>query len=116
MVDTIGFNDQGWLDASGHTHSDALRVTERFHRRDFGHLEVEVRLDDPKTFTKPVTIRFTRNSCPDTELIESFCAEGEQDVAHMKPSDQTRFLMISTTPRSPSTFTQSPVSITLSGS
>ena len=83
VVDTIGFNDQGWLDAAGHTHSEALRVTERFHRRDFGHMDVEVRLDDPKTFTKPVTIRFIEELVPDTELIESFCAEGEKDVAHM---------------------------------
>ncbi len=84
VVDTIGFNDQSWLDAAGHTHSEALRVTERFHRRDFGHMEVEVRLDDPKTFTKPVTIRFNENLIPDTDLIEAFCAEGEKDFAHMR--------------------------------
>ena len=84
VVDTIGFNDQTWLDAFGHTHSDALHVTERFHRRDFGHLDVEVHLDDPKTFTKPVTIHFTEKLIPDTELLEQFCAEGEKDAAHMK--------------------------------
>ena len=83
VVDSIGFNDQSWLDAGGHTHSDALRVTERFHRRDFGHLEVEVRLDDPKTFTKPVAIHFNEELVPDTELIESFCAEDEKDRAHL---------------------------------
>jgi hypothetical protein len=83
VVDTIGFNNQSWLDASGHTHSEALRVTERFHRRDFGHLEVELHLDDPQTFSKPVSIRFTEQLIPDTDLIESFCAEGEKDVAHM---------------------------------
>jgi len=83
VVDTIGLNDQSWLDAAGHTHSEALRVTERFHRRDFGHMEVEVHLDDPKTFTKPVTIRFNEELIPDTDLIEAFCSEGEKDVAHM---------------------------------
>ena len=83
VVDTVGLNDQAWLDAAGHTHSEALRVTERFHRRDFGHMEVEVHLDDPKTFTKPVTIHFSEELIPDTDLIEAFCAEGEQDVAHM---------------------------------
>ncbi len=83
VVDTIGLNDQSWLDAAGHTHSEALRVTERFHRRDFGHMEVEVHLDDPKTFTKPVTIHFNEELIPDTDLIEAFCAEGEQDFAHM---------------------------------
>ena len=84
VVDTIGFNDQTWLDAFGHTHSDALHVTERFHRRDFGHLDVAVHLDDPKTFTKPVTIRFTEKLIPDTELLEQFCAEAEKDAAHMQ--------------------------------
>jgi hypothetical protein len=83
VVDTAGFNDQGWLDASGHTHSEALRVTERFHRRDFGHLEVELLLDDPKTFTKPVTVRFVEELIPDTDLIESFCSEDEKDLAHL---------------------------------
>ena len=84
VVDTIGFNDQTWLDAFGHTHSEALHVTERFHRLDFGHMEVEVHLDDPKTFTKPVTVRFNERLIPDTELLETFCAEDEKDVAHMK--------------------------------
>jgi hypothetical protein len=83
VVDTVGLNDQAWLDAAGHTHSEALRVTERFHRRDFGHMEVEVHLDDPKTFTKPVTIHFNDELIPDTDLIEAFCTEGEHDVAHM---------------------------------
>jgi hypothetical protein len=83
VVETAGFNDQGWLDASGHTHSDALRVTERFHRRDFGHLEVELLLDDPKTFTRPVTVRFVEELLPDTDLIESLCSEDEKDLAHL---------------------------------
>ena len=83
VVETIGLNDKTWLDAMGHTHSDALRVTERFHRRDFGRMEVEVRLDDPKTFTKPVTIRFNERLVPDTELIETICIEDEKDAAHM---------------------------------
>jgi hypothetical protein len=83
VVDTIGFNDQAWLDAFGHTHSDALHVTERFHRRDFGHLEAEVGIEDPKTFTKSFSIRFNLRLIPDTELLETFCAEGEKDIAHM---------------------------------
>jgi hypothetical protein len=85
VVDTIGFNDLAWLDAFGHTHSEALHVTERFHRRDFGHLEVEIRLEDPKTFSKPVTFRFNEILVPDTELLETFCSESEKDIAHMSP-------------------------------
>ena len=83
VVDTLGFNDQSWLDAFGHAHSDALRVTERLRRRDFGHLDMQITVDDPKTFTKPFTIKFTELLAPDAELLESFCAENEKDVAHI---------------------------------
>ena len=83
VIDTIGFNDQAWLDALGHTHSDALHVTERFHRSDFGHIEEEVRIDDPKTFTKPFSIRFNLRLIPDTELLETFCSESEKDRVHL---------------------------------
>ena len=82
VVETIGFNDRGWLDAVGHAHSEALRVTERFRRRDFGHLDVQLTLDDTKTFTQPVTVKFTEVLLPDTDLIESFCSENEKDLTH----------------------------------
>jgi hypothetical protein len=83
VVDTVGFNDRGWLDAFGHPHSEALHIVERFHRRDFGHLDVRVTVDDPKTYTKPFTIQFTERLMPDAELIESFCPENEKDAARL---------------------------------
>jgi hypothetical protein len=83
IVDAMGFNDRGPLDAMGHFHSDAMKVTERFHRRDFGHMDVRVTIDDDKTFTRPVAIEFTDVLLPDTDVFESFCAEGEQDLAHL---------------------------------
>jgi len=61
----------------------APRVTERFRRRDFGHLDVQITVDDPKTFTNPFTITVTELLVPDTELLESFCAENDKDVAHI---------------------------------
>ena len=79
VVDTAGFNDQGWLDAFGLTHSDALHVTERFHRRDFGHLEQQITIDDPKAYTRPFTIKVTQRLLPDTDLLENYCAENEKD-------------------------------------
>lgn len=84
VVDTIGFNDKGPLDAMGHFHSEQMRLTERIHRKDFGHMEMEITVDDPKTFTKAVTNRVNVRLLPDTELIESFCSEGEQDLSHMR--------------------------------
>jgi hypothetical protein len=60
-----------------------LRVNERFHRRDFGHMEAEITIVDPKIFTKPVTVKFNLSLLPDTDVMEAFCAEGEQDLAHL---------------------------------
>ena len=82
-VDSTGFNDKTWLDVSGHPHSDALRVTERFRRRDFGHLDLEVTIDDSKMYTRPFTVRFTERLMPDSDLLEYFCAENEKDWNHM---------------------------------
>jgi hypothetical protein len=84
VVDTIGFNDRGWLDARGHTHSEALHLTERFHRLDFGHMEVDLTIDDPKTYTRPFTIKLRQRLLPDTDLLESFCAENEKDAGHLE--------------------------------
>jgi len=61
VVETAGFNDQTVLDAMGHRHSDQLRVVERFRRRDFGHLDVELTFDDPKLYTRPFTIRIPQS-------------------------------------------------------
>ena len=83
LVDTAGFNDKSWLDASGLPHSEALRLQERFRRRDFGHMEVQVTLDDPKTFTKPFTIKFMQLLIPDSDILESFCNENEKDRTHL---------------------------------
>jgi hypothetical protein len=79
VVDTAGFNDQTWLDAGGHPHSKALRVRERFHRRDFGHMDIEATVDDPNMLTKPVTVKFTVLLIPDSDVLETFCTEGERD-------------------------------------
>ncbi len=84
VVDTVGLNDKSWLDASGSPHSEALHVVERFHRRDFGHMDVEVTIDDPKMYTKPFSIQFTEDLIPDSDVTEYFCNEDEKDVSHLK--------------------------------
>jgi hypothetical protein len=84
VVDTLGFNDRGWLDARAHAHSEALRLTERFDRRDFGHMTVELTINDPETYTKPITIKLKQHLLADTDLLESFCAENEKDAIHLE--------------------------------
>jgi hypothetical protein len=78
VVETTGYNDKTWLDFAGHPHSEALRVTERFRRKDFGHMELAMTYDDPKTYVKPWTVNTTVNFVPDTELLENVC-ENEKD-------------------------------------
>jgi hypothetical protein len=73
VVTTAGFNDRTWLDFVGHPHSEALHTTERFHRRDFGHMDFEMTLEDPKTFTRPITFKADKTLEPDTELLETIC-------------------------------------------
>jgi hypothetical protein len=83
VVNTNGFNDRTWLDFAGHPHSEALRTTERFHRRDFGHMDFEMTLEDPKTFTKPVTFKADKTLVADTDLLETIC-EYERPAVHLQ--------------------------------
>ena len=82
VVETAGFNDKTWLDVIGHPHSEALRVVERYHRRDFGHLDVEMTFDDPQMYTKPFTIKFTYELLADADIFENICNENEKDTVH----------------------------------
>jgi hypothetical protein len=82
VVETTGFNGRSWTDtAKGHPQTDAARVTERFRRRDFGHLEIEITIDDPKAYTKPWTAKVPVKLLPDADLIETYC-ENEKDQPH----------------------------------
>jgi len=73
VVDTIGFNDKTWLDKVGHPHTDALHTIERFRRLDFGHMELELTIDDPKAYTKPWTVKIPFEFVPDIELMDDAC-------------------------------------------
>jgi len=84
VVETAGFNDKTPLDAMGHPHSEALRITERLRRRDFGHLDVEMTFDDPQMYTKPFTIKIPHDLLADSDIFESFCDENEKDRAHLQ--------------------------------
>ena len=83
VVDTTGLNDQGWLDMNGHPQTETTHVTERFRRRNFGHIDLQVTIDDPKAYTKPWTaVLAGLDFLPDEELVESIC-ENEKDLPHM---------------------------------
>jgi len=82
VVDSAGFNDRTWLDYAGHPHTEALRMTERFRRRDFGHMDLQVTLNDPAAYAKPLTLSAGGRLSVDNELIEFVC-ENEKDRAHL---------------------------------
>jgi len=73
VVDTAGFNDKTWLDKVGHPHTDALHTIERFRRIDFGHMQLELTIDDPKAYSKPWTVRIPFQFVPDIELMDDAC-------------------------------------------
>jgi hypothetical protein len=83
VVETIGFNGKAPLDIIGHPRSESMRITERYRRRDVGHLDVAITFDDPVNYTKPFTINVTHLLQPDTDILEYFCNENERDRAHM---------------------------------
>ena len=84
VVDTIGFNGRSWVDTGkGRPQTEAAHVTERFTRRDFGHLEIQITIDDSKAYAKPWQVKVPARLLADTDLIETYC-ENEKDQAHRK--------------------------------
>jgi hypothetical protein len=83
IVNTIGLNDRGWLDGFGHPRSEAMHITERYRRRDFGHMDLEITFNDPKYYTRPFSIKTGLKLLPDSDLLEYVCNENEKDRAHL---------------------------------
>lgn len=83
VVESAGFVENNWLDNGGHPGTEALHLTERFRRPDFGHIELQMTIDDPKAYTKPWTVKLQFLATPDTELIEYVCDENEKDLSHL---------------------------------
>ncbi|HUI78981.1 MAG TPA: hypothetical protein VLY24_13730 [Bryobacteraceae bacterium] len=82
VVQTTGFRDDMWLDASGSPLTSAAKVTERYRRPSFGKLQIEITVDDSKAYTKPWTIQLNQPLKADTELLDYICLENERDFTH----------------------------------
>jgi hypothetical protein len=78
VVETAGFRDGGWLDVYGSPFTDEAHVTERFTRLNYGTMQIDITVDDPKAYTEPFTVRVTHRIMLDTDLIEFICLENEQ--------------------------------------
>lgn len=83
VVESAGFNDKTWLDLTGHPHTEELRVTERFTRHDFGHMELQMTIDDPRAYARPFTVPVDLQYVGDTELLEEICNENKRDAARI---------------------------------
>ncbi len=84
VIDTIGLRDDTWIDWNGSVLTQAAKVREEIRRPDFGHLEIQVTVDDPKAYTKPWTVTLKERIVVDTELVDEICLENEQSLKHMK--------------------------------
>ena len=86
----LGDERAGWLDVNGSPYSDALKMTERFRRPNFGTLEIDVTIDDAKAYTKPFTVRVNQRIMVDQEMIEFICNENERSTHHIEPPAWTK--------------------------
>ena len=84
VVDTIGMRDDTWIDWNGSVLTEAAKVREQIRRPDFGHLEIQVTVDDPKAYTKPWTVTLKQRIVVDTELIDEICLENEKFQERIK--------------------------------
>jgi hypothetical protein len=83
VVTSTGFRDMSWIDEQGTPMREGGKLIERFRRPNFGTLEIEITVDDPRTFTKPWTVKLTQRLMPNTELIEFVCAENNRSLPHL---------------------------------
>jgi hypothetical protein len=82
VIESNGFNDRTWLGA-GYPHTEALHVTERLRRTDFGHMELQRTYIDPKTLIEPLEVKIKLELDADTEMLEFVCNENEKDRQHI---------------------------------
>jgi hypothetical protein len=83
VVETIGFRDGIWLDRKGSPMTEAAKVTERFRRVNYGRLEIDVTVNDPKAYTRPWSVTLNQLIVLNTELLEYYCLDNEKDAKHL---------------------------------
>jgi hypothetical protein len=83
VVQTNGLRDGIWLDLKGDPLTEAAKLTERFRRPNYGRMEIELTVDDPKAYTKPWMVTFKQAIMPDTELLDEICLENEKSFRHL---------------------------------
>ncbi len=90
VVETNGLRDGLWLDRNGSPMTDAAKVTERFHRLNYGNMQIAVTVDDPKAYTAPWTVTLNQYAMIDTELLEDICLDNEKDLPHLGAGNEAK--------------------------
>jgi hypothetical protein len=90
VVETSGFRDDLWLDAAGNPLTEEGKMTERIRRPNYGNLEIEITINDPKAYTAPWTVKLSEPLVLDSELIDYYCLENEKDSTHMRTQEPIR--------------------------
>ena len=83
VVESAGFNAKTWIDAIGHPHGEQLRLTERYRRKDFGHMDLDIAMEDAKYYTRPINLHLDLTLQTGTDIYENVCTENEKDRAHV---------------------------------
>jgi hypothetical protein len=83
VVDTVGFNDQQWIDYDGHPQTEKMHLIERFRRPDLGHLEIQMTFHDPAAYATPWSVKAISDLAPGEELDEYICTENNKDPQHL---------------------------------
>ncbi len=89
VVESNGFNDKTWLHPEGLGHTEGLRITERYRRLDFGHMQVDVTYDDPATFVAPLHVVVNLEYAADDEMLELVCNEASEGGTKHWVGDKT---------------------------
>lgn len=84
VVETTNLKDGGWLDVNGAPLTGSAKLTERFRRLNFGTLQIDITVDDPKAYTRPWTVRVNQEILLDTDLIEFVCQENERFSSRLR--------------------------------
>jgi hypothetical protein len=83
LIESVGFTSRAPLDAFSHPRSEAMRLRERWRRRDFGHLDIQMTIEDVPYYSKPIAFQYTSTLVPDDDLLEWVCTENEKDRGHV---------------------------------
>ena len=83
VVESVGFLDNAWIDEQGSPLSNDAHITERIRRPNYGTLEIQVTVNDPKTYTRPWTVTANQRLMADDELIEFVCGENNTSLQHL---------------------------------